>query len=121
MYDETIFGKLEDGTKLSTILSYSAKTMFVSIENNIKNNFIKYINRYVNSYFHKKYEENISNKDFKKQLNKELGILKKDLIENTSNCDEKYISWLNENRNKIIPLFISQSGKITKNGIMKIY
>jgi hypothetical protein len=103
LFKNTISGKFEDSSKLSTILNYYSTTVLTSIENNIKNNFIKYINRYVNSFFHKKYEENISNKDFKKQLNKELGVLKKDLIENTSNCDDKYITWLNENRNKIVP------------------
>ena len=77
--------------------------MLTSINNNIKNNFIKYINRYVNSYFINKYENEIKNKDFKKQLFKDLKILKKDIFENTSICEGYYKIWLKENRSKIVP------------------
>ena len=45
----------------------------------------------------------ITNKEFKKQLNKELCILKKDITENTNTCDEKYKVWLNDNKHKIVP------------------
>ena len=55
-YDSNIFGDLEDGTNLNPILIYSAKTMYISIINNIKLNFIAYLNRYINSIFYKKYE-----------------------------------------------------------------
>lgn len=103
LFINTIRGTPEDATKLSAVLNYYTTTVLTSIENNIKNNFIKYINRYVNAYFYKEYEQEINNKDFKKQLNRDLGTLKKDIIENTSNCDNKYKSWLNENRNKIVP------------------
>lgn len=77
LFKNSINGELEDGNKLSTVLNYYSTTVLTSIENNIKNNFIKYVNRYVNSYFYKKYESEITNKEFKKQLNKELCILKR--------------------------------------------
>lgn len=104
LFTTVIKGTLEDATKLSAVLNYYTTTILTSIENNIKNNFIKYVNRYINSYFHKKYETEITNKKFKKQLNKELCILKKDIIENTNTCDNKYKVWLNDNRNKIVPV-----------------
>ena len=103
LYKNDITDKFENGTKLSTILNYYAVTMLTSINNNIKNNFIKYINRYVNSYFINKYENEIKNKDFKKQLFKDLKILKKDIFENTSICEGYYKIWLKENRSKIVP------------------
>jgi len=103
LYKNEITDKFEDGSKLSTILNYYAVTMLTSINNNIKNNFIKYINRYVNSYFINKYENEIKNKDIKKQLFKDLKILKQDIFENTNNCDEKYKEWLINNRSKIVP------------------
>jgi hypothetical protein len=103
LYKNDITDTFEDGTKLSTILNYYAITMLTSINNNIKNNFINYINRYVNSYFLIKYENEIKNKEFKKQLFKDLNILKKDIFENTNNCDEKYKGWLTDNRSKLVP------------------
>ena len=105
LYKNEITDKFEDGTKLSTILNYYAVTMLTSINNNIKNNFIKYINRYVNSYFFNKYENEIKNKDFKKQLFKDLKILKNDIFENTSICEGYYKIWLTENRSKIVPKY----------------
>ena len=77
LFKNEITDKFENGTKLSTILNYYAITMMTSIENNIKNNFINYINRYVNSYFITKFENEIKNKEFKKQLFKDLKVLKR--------------------------------------------
>ncbi len=105
LYKNEITDIFEDGTKLSTILNYYAITMLTSINNNIKNNFINYINRYVNSYFLIKYENEIKNKDFKKQLFKDLNIIKKDICENTTHCDEKYKVWLIGNRSKLVPKY----------------
>ena len=107
LYKNDITDKFENGSKLSTILNYYAITMLTSINNNIKNNFINYINRYVNSYFLIKYENEIKNKEFKKQLFKNLNILKKDIFENTNKCEGYYKVWLAENRNKIVPNYES--------------
>ena len=109
-----ITDKFENGTKLSTILNYYSITMITSIENNIKNNFINYVNRYINSYFINKYENEIKVKDFKKQLFKDLNILKKDLYENTSNSTDLYKQWLLDNRNKIVPIYDSINDNIYK-------
>lgn len=95
---------LEDGLHLSHILHYNITTILTVIENNIKLNFINYIKRFVNSYFNNLYKVQIEqNKEFKKQLSKELQILKNDIINNTLNCDKKFHKWLNENRFKIVP------------------
>ena len=94
---------LEDGSNLSSILDYYTTTMITSIENNIKMRFFDYIKRFVNSYFKYIYQDKIENKEFKKQLYKDINLVKNDLINNTLTCDEKYHSWLKENRNKIVP------------------
>ena len=103
-YDSNIFGDLEDGTNLNPILIYSAKTMYISIINNIKLNFIAYLNRYINSIFYKKYETEIKDKDFKKQLCRELNTVKDDIINNTLKSDSKYHDWLNTNRKYLVPI-----------------
>jgi hypothetical protein len=95
--------ELEDGVHLSQVLGYIATGILTAIENNIKMHFFTYIKRYVNSYFKNKYQEEIKNKEFKKQLFKELNILNNDIINNTKECDEKYHQWLEENRYNIIP------------------
>ena len=94
---------LENGNNLSSILDYYKTTMLTSIENNIKIHFFDYIKRFVNSYFKHLYQEQIENKEFKKQLYKEINLLKNDIINNTLTCDEKYHNWLKENRYKIVP------------------
>ena len=94
---------LEDGKNLSAILDYYATTMLTSITNNIKIHFFDYVNRFINSYFKAIYKEEITNKVFKKQLFKELRIVKNDILNNTLLCDEKYHNWVNETRYKIVP------------------
>ena len=94
---------LEDGSNLSSILDYYATTMITAIENNIKMRFFDYIKRFVNSYFKHIYPAQIENKEFKKQLYKEINLVKNDIINNTLTCDEKYHSWLKEYRYKIVP------------------
>jgi hypothetical protein len=94
---------LEDGSNLSSILDYYATTMITAIDNNIKMRFFDYIKRFVNSYFKHLYQDQLDNKEFKKQLYKEINLVKNDIINNTLTCDEKYHSWLKENRYKIVP------------------
>ena len=96
---------LQDGKNLSAILDYYATTMITSIENNIKMHFIDYIKRFVNSYFKNIYQNELQNKEFKKQFYKELQQVKNDIINDTEilTCDEKYHTWLNTNRYKIVP------------------
>ena len=95
--------ELEDGSNLSSILDYYATTMITAIENNIKMRFFDYIKRFVNSYFKHIYQEEIENKEFKKQLYREINLVKNDIINNTLTCDEKYHNWLKEIRYKIVP------------------
>jgi len=96
---------LQDGKNLSAILDYYATTMITAIENNIKMHFIDYIKRFVNSYFKNVYQNELQNKDFKKQFYKELQQVKNDIINDSEilTCDEKYHTWLNDNRYKIVP------------------
>ena len=94
---------LEDGSNLSSILDYYATTMITAIENNIKMRFFDYVKRFVNSFFKHLYQDQIENKEFKKQLYKEINLVKNDIINNTLTCDEKYHSWLKENRYNIVP------------------
>ncbi len=77
--------------------------MLTSITNNIKIHFFDYVNRFVNSYFKTLYKEEIKNKEYKKQLFKELRIVKNDIINNTLASNEKYYNWLKDNRYKIVP------------------
>ena len=114
IFTNDITDKFENGSKLSTILNYYSITMLTSIDNNIKNNFINYVNRYVNAYFINKYENEIKDKEFKKQLFKNLTILKKDICENTSNSTDIYKQWLLENRNNIVPVYDSNNDSIYK-------
>jgi len=101
---QTIYDfSLEDGKNLSAILNYYATTMLTSITNNIKIHFFDYVNRFINSYFKAIYKEEITNKVFKKQLFKELRVVKNDILNNTLLCDEKYHKWINETRYKIVP------------------
>jgi hypothetical protein len=65
--------------------------------------FFDYIKIFVNSYFKHLYQNQIENKNFKKQFYKEINLVKNDIINKTLTCDEKYHSWLNENRYKIVP------------------
>uniref|UniRef100_A0A6C0H659 Uncharacterized protein n=1 Tax=viral metagenome TaxID=1070528 RepID=A0A6C0H659_9ZZZZ len=94
---------LEDGSNLSSILDYYATTIITAIENNIKMRFFDYIKRFVNFYFKHLYQEQIENKDFKKQLYREINLVKNDILNNTLTCNEKYHSWLKEYRYKIVP------------------
>ena len=94
---------LEDGTNLSAVLDYYTTTMITAIENNIKMRFFDYVRRFVVSYFKHLYKDHLDNKVFKKQLYKEINVVKNDIINNTLECDEKYHNWINEYRHKIVP------------------
>jgi hypothetical protein len=94
---------LEDGVNLSSILDYYAITILTSIETNIKMHFFDYVNRFINSYFKVLYKNDITNKDFKKQLFKDLYVVKNDILNGTLKANVKFHNWINENRYKIVP------------------
>jgi len=94
---------LEDGVNLSSILDYYAITILTSIETNIKMHFFDYVNRFINSYFKVFYKHEIVNKEFKKQLFKDLYVVKNDIINGTLNANEKFHNWIKEYRYKIVP------------------
>jgi hypothetical protein len=95
--------KLENGKNLSTILNYYAITILTSIETNIKMNFFNYVNRFINSYFKVLYKNEITNKDFKKQLFKDLYVVKNDILNGSLKSNIKFHNWINEYRFKIVP------------------
>ena len=94
---------LENGKYLSAILDYYAITILTSIETNIKMHFFDYVNRFINSYFKVLYKDEITNKEFKKQLFKDLYVVKNDIINGTLNANEKFHNWINNYRYKIVP------------------
>ena len=94
---------LEDGVNLSSILDYYAITILTSIETNIKMHFFDYVNRFINSYFKVFYKHEIVDKEFKKQLFKDLYVVKNDIINGTLNANEKFHNWIKEYRYKIVP------------------
>jgi len=94
---------LEDGVNLSSILDYYAITILTSIETNIKMHFFDYVNRFINSYFKVLYKDDITNKEFKKQLFKDLYVVKNDILNGTLKANVKFHNWINENRFKIVP------------------
>ena len=100
--------KTENGSNLTQILNYKTTTILTMIENNIKNNYFDYIRRYVNLYFYSFYKDELENKIVdKKELNKELKLLKNDLFYNTLNSDSKYHYWIKENKHKMLPVLDS--------------
>jgi hypothetical protein len=94
---------LEDGNNLSSILDYYAITILTSIENNIKMHFFDYVNRFINSYFKVFYKNEITNKEFKKQLFKDLYVVKNDILNGTLKASDKFHNWIKEYRYKIVP------------------
>ena len=94
---------LEDGVNLSSILDYYAITILTSIETNIKMHFFDYVNRFINSYFKVFYKDEITNKEFKKQLFKDLYVVKNDILNGTLKANVKFHNWINEYRFKIVP------------------
>jgi hypothetical protein len=94
---------LENGNNLSSILDYYAITILTSIETNIKMQFFDYVNRFINSYFKVLYKDDITNKDFKKQLFKDLYVVKNDILNGSLKSNVKFHNWINEYRYKIVP------------------
>ena len=94
---------LENGNNLSSILDYYAITILTSIETNIKMHFFDYVNRFINSYFKVLYKDDITNKEFKKQLFKDLYVVKNDILNGTLKANVKFHNWINEYRFKIVP------------------
>jgi hypothetical protein len=94
---------LENGNNLSSILDYYAITILTSIETNIKMHFFDYVNRFINSYFKVLYKDDITNKEFKKHLFKDLYVVKNDILNGSLKSNLKFHNWINEYRYKIVP------------------
>ena len=94
----------EDGDRLTKILEYCETEIVTAFENNIKFHFMDYLNRYINSYWLIQHKDALENGTMrKKDIYKELKLVKKDLLNGTNLCDAKYHGWLNEIRLKVLP------------------
>ena len=104
-----------DGNNLSQILEYSSVDMLTNIENNVKLNFFKYVYRFVNSSFKKIINDEIEKttknlkKQVRKELNKQIYLIKQDLLNNTLNSNKEYHEWINKHRNNIFPVDYKKS------------
>ena len=86
------------GLNLSSILGYAITECSTNINNNIKMHFIDHVRKFVNQSFRKEHSAiiqtfNGTTKErdlIKKTLKTELGVLKKDLFNGTTNSDAKY-------------------------------
>lgn len=65
--------------------------------------FFDYVNRFINSYFKVFYKDEITNKEFKKQLFKDLYVVKNDILNGTLKANVKFHNWINEYRFNIVP------------------
>ena len=112
-YDDKI-----DGVNLSQILNYMKVDMITNIENNIKLNFISYLKRFVNASFKslrkivydttEEYPKQLK-KVLREDIDKDIYDIKQDLINNTLNSRSIHHKWINENRNKILPIIYDNS------------
>ena len=99
--------------KLSYILAYEAIDMVTNIDNNIKEHFTEHLNKYVNIIFGIKEQsakitsenrDKTIRKELHKQLYAEIGKVKKDLMHfGDLESDEKYHTWILEERAKLFP------------------
>ena len=103
-----------DYTHLNTVLDYLTIGIITMYENNIKLHYVEYIERYVNNVWKKKEtivkikEENKENDKQKELINefcRQLGKIKTDILETTTEykSDVKYHNWINEIKKIITP------------------
>ncbi len=114
-YNKFKFDKI-DSKNMSFILQYASIEMSTCFENNLMNHFKDYLNKYINALFLHKQKKEIQEKykkddEKRKELLRELTTdiknLKCDLYTNSVlvKYNGKHVDWLNENRNKLVPVF----------------
>ena len=118
-YDEhfiKIYPDKINAVGLSQIMNSCKIQIETAFKNNVSMNYFKILKKYMYSHFKKINMENYNklNKDdkkiFNKQLNKELSVVFKDLIENKNyESDVKYHKWLNDYKNKLVPSVIKNN------------
>jgi hypothetical protein len=103
-------------SKITYILGYSQTQMVTSYNNLILTSFIKKFNHYINCILGDKnkirYEVCETKKesdDLKKIIRKELHAVKYDILNGTMKSNEQYHNWINNNRNKLVPLEFQKS------------
>lgn len=93
------------GKNLTNIINeYMSIDILTNIENNIRCHYSKYINRYVNGNFLDTLEISTkAERDVKRQVRAELAAVKRDLMTEKFTSDNKYHSWIIEQRQLILP------------------
>lgn len=89
-FSKVIKGKKIKISKLNQIIGYVQTSMETAFQNNISIHFIDRLNRYVN-------------KSFITDDKIELRKVKNDLLNNTKISDKKYHSWIDKEKDKILP------------------
>jgi hypothetical protein len=104
---QSLGGSKFDGRNLTNIINgYMSTLILTNLENNIKCHFQKYLNRYVNGHF-------LDGKDLtsaeRKQLRKELAVVKKDLMTGQLTSNIIYHPWILEQRTLILPILVEET------------
>lgn len=104
-----------NGRNLSHILEHIYTEIVTNIENNVKQHFFQYIKRFVNSSFKLKRSQLLSStfdlnekSALNEQFNRDLFVLKQDLLNKTSNSSGEFKEWLDIHRPHIFyrsPIF----------------
>jgi len=100
-----------DGRCMSSIISYLCTDILTNIENNIKLHYIENLGKLIKRYYIKEYDndETIVNKtqkekkEIRKELIKDINVIKNDFIENTLSAGKKYHTWIEKHRELFVP------------------
>ena len=93
------------GKNLTNIINeYMSIDILTNIENNIRCHYSKYINRYVNGCFLDALKMTTKGeREIRKQVRSELAAVKRDLMTEKLTSDNKYHSWILEQKQLILP------------------
>lgn len=100
-----------NGKNLTNIINeYMTVDILTNIENNIKCHYSKYLNKYVNGHFLDVLETNSkAEMELKRQVRRELSVVKKDLMTEKLTSHDKYHSWILEQRSLILPTLTEEN------------
>ena len=114
-------------THLNTVLDYESISLLTCFKNHISEHYVQFLNRYINVMTEKnKYLQYIKEakcsselrKEMKRVHMKELWMLKKDIIDNTDECLNKYNGLKKYIRKNIIPIQINIKKQLNDNPLM---
>ncbi len=109
-YSKLGYPKIINGRNLGTIMDYASRNIITAIENNIKLHYMNRVRSFVNKYFVPEIKEECNTivdaklrSAKRKELRKELYVVKEDIFKNTLKSPEKYHNWILLHRPNIIP------------------